>query len=157
MLSCVSSWHHGLKPTIHLCPWNFPGKNTRVGCHLLPQRVLSWDQTCISCGSYIGRQILYHCATSEFDLFLYPSLSVTIKSEEYMWLALYIFWTLLLYTVINLFSCILPCTVLFLEICCFLIKLNAILVGLGLLQWGCTQGPSMWLCWGWSQNHRLPC
>ena len=26
---------HGLKPTRLLCPWNFPGKNTGVGCHSL--------------------------------------------------------------------------------------------------------------------------
>ena len=24
---------HGLYPTRHLCPWDFPGKNTGVGCH----------------------------------------------------------------------------------------------------------------------------
>ena len=24
---------HGLQPTRLLCPWNFPGKSTRVGCH----------------------------------------------------------------------------------------------------------------------------
>ena len=26
---------HGLQPTGLLCPWNFPGKSTRVGCHCL--------------------------------------------------------------------------------------------------------------------------
>ena len=25
---------HGLQPTRLLCPWDFPGKNTGVGCHL---------------------------------------------------------------------------------------------------------------------------
>ena len=29
---------HGLQPTRLFCPWNFPGKNTGVGCHLL-QRI----------------------------------------------------------------------------------------------------------------------
>ena len=28
---------HGLYPTRLLCPWDFPGKNTGVGCHF--QRV----------------------------------------------------------------------------------------------------------------------
>ena len=28
---------HGLQPTKLLCPWNFPGKNTGVGCHFLLQ------------------------------------------------------------------------------------------------------------------------
>ena len=26
---------HGLQPTRLLCPWDSPGKNTGVGCHLL--------------------------------------------------------------------------------------------------------------------------
>ena len=28
---------HGLQPARFLCPWDFPGKNTGVGCHLLLQ------------------------------------------------------------------------------------------------------------------------
>ena len=28
---------HGLYPTRLLCPWDFPGKNTEVGCHFLVQ------------------------------------------------------------------------------------------------------------------------
>ena len=28
---------HGLRPTRLLCPWDSPGKNTGVGCHLLLQ------------------------------------------------------------------------------------------------------------------------
>ena len=34
-----SLWTHGLEPTSLLCPWNFPGKNTGVGCHSLLQRI----------------------------------------------------------------------------------------------------------------------
>ena len=30
---------HGLYPTRFLCPWNFPGKNTGVGCHFLFQGI----------------------------------------------------------------------------------------------------------------------
>ena len=26
---------HGLLPARFLCPWDFPGKNTAVGCHFL--------------------------------------------------------------------------------------------------------------------------
>ena len=46
-----------------LCPWNFPGKNTGVGCHFLLQGS-SWprDQTWVSC---IGRLVLYHGAPRE--------------------------------------------------------------------------------------------
>ena len=32
--SCPALWPYGLYPT-RLCPWNFPGKNTGVGCHFL--------------------------------------------------------------------------------------------------------------------------
>ena len=31
---------HGLQPTRLLCPWDFPGKNTRVGCHFFLQDLL---------------------------------------------------------------------------------------------------------------------
>ena len=44
---CVCVWNHsvvsdslqphGLQPTRLLCPWDFPGKNTGVGCHFLLQ------------------------------------------------------------------------------------------------------------------------
>ena len=34
---------HGLQPARLLCPWNFPVKNTGVGCHFLLQRIfLTW-------------------------------------------------------------------------------------------------------------------
>ena len=42
---------HGLQPTRLLCPWDFPGKNTGVGCHFLLQGGSSRpkDRTCVSC------------------------------------------------------------------------------------------------------------
>ena len=30
---------HGLLPARLLCPWDFPGKNTEVGCHFLLQGI----------------------------------------------------------------------------------------------------------------------
>ena len=40
-LSCLfmsdALGHNGLQPTWFLSPWNFPGKNTEVGCHFLLQ------------------------------------------------------------------------------------------------------------------------
>ena len=59
-LSCV--WLVATPWTTRLlCPWDFPGKNPGVGCHVLLQGT-SWPRglTCVSC---FGRQILYHCAT----------------------------------------------------------------------------------------------
>ena len=44
MLSCQivsnSLQPHGLQPKRILCPWDFPGKNTGVGCHFLLQGIL---------------------------------------------------------------------------------------------------------------------
>ena len=34
-----SLWPHGLQPTRLLCTWEFPGKNTGMGCHFLLQRI----------------------------------------------------------------------------------------------------------------------
>ena len=43
VLSCsvVSNtlWPYGLQPTRLLCPWDFPGKNTGMGCHSLFQGI----------------------------------------------------------------------------------------------------------------------
>ena len=36
---CATLWAHGLQPTRLLCPWNFPGKNTGMGCHFLLQGI----------------------------------------------------------------------------------------------------------------------
>ena len=60
----VTPW--AIKPTRLLCPWNFPGKNTGLSCHLLLQGS-SWPRgwTLISWVSWIGTRILYHCATWE--------------------------------------------------------------------------------------------
>ena len=30
---------HGLGPSRLLCPWDFPGKNTGMGCHFFPQGI----------------------------------------------------------------------------------------------------------------------
>ena len=42
VLSCsvmpYSLWPHGLQPARLHCPWDYPGKNSGVGCHFLLQR-----------------------------------------------------------------------------------------------------------------------
>ena len=51
-------WPHGLLPASFLCSWDFPGKNTGVGCHFLLQEIFPTQ------GSNLGlpycRQTLYH-------------------------------------------------------------------------------------------------
>ena len=39
MQSCPTLWPQGLCSTRLLCPWNFPSKNTGVGCHFLLQGI----------------------------------------------------------------------------------------------------------------------
>ena len=41
--------HHGLQPTRLLCPWDFSGKNTGVGCHFLLQRIFLIQRSNPSC------------------------------------------------------------------------------------------------------------
>ena len=36
---CDSLRPHGLQPTRFLCPWDFPGKSTGLGCHFLLQSI----------------------------------------------------------------------------------------------------------------------
>ena len=55
-------WPHGLWPTRLFCPWDFPGKNTGVGCHIMRRSFQPRDQTHIFC---TGRKILYRWATRE--------------------------------------------------------------------------------------------
>ena len=48
---------HGLSPTRLLCPWNFPGKNTGVGCHFLFQRIFLTQRSnagFLRCGQILG-------------------------------------------------------------------------------------------------------
>ena len=48
---------HGLWPTRLLCPWDSPGKNTRVGCHVLLQGIFPNQRS--NLGLLHCRQILY--------------------------------------------------------------------------------------------------
>ena len=54
--SCSTLWFHGLWPARLLCPWNFPVKNTGVGCHFLPQYTHTYIYICPwnSSGKNIG-------------------------------------------------------------------------------------------------------
>ena len=63
LFSLTLLWPHGLQPARVLCPWNFPGKNTGVGCHF-PLRGSSWprDQTLIFLNWQVGSLPLRHLA-----------------------------------------------------------------------------------------------
>ena len=53
-LTLVTPWP---VPARLLCPWNFPGKNIRVGCHFLLQRIFLTQE--LNPGLLHCRQILY--------------------------------------------------------------------------------------------------
>ena len=57
------------------CPWDFSGKNTRVGCYLL-SRVPSQPKDRTH-GSFTGRWILYHWATQEAQEFNSPQFQMS--------------------------------------------------------------------------------
>ena len=52
-----SLWPHGLQSTRLLCPWDFPGKDTGVGCHFLLQWIFPTQGS--NPGLLHCRQILY--------------------------------------------------------------------------------------------------
>ena len=69
-----SLWPHGLQPARLLCPWNFPGKNIRVGLHFfLWVSSQPRDRTCVSRVSCTVREIFYqqptHTYTHSFILY----------------------------------------------------------------------------------------
>ena len=53
-----SLWSHGLLPARVLCRWDFPGKNTRVGFHVLLQGIFPTQES--NLGLLHCTQILYH-------------------------------------------------------------------------------------------------
>ena len=59
-LTLVAPW---TTPARLLCPWDFPGKNTGVGCHFWLQGIFPIQGRNMSL--LLGRQILYHSATLE--------------------------------------------------------------------------------------------
>ena len=71
--SCPTLQLHGLWLTRILCPWDFPGKNTGVGCHFLFQR-LFLTQGSIPC--------LLHLLPSQEDSLLLSHLGSPTKLRD---------------------------------------------------------------------------
>ena len=53
----------GLQPTRLLCPWDSPGKNTRVGCH------------------FLLHNLLYHCQNTFYGIFLLQGIKLRQESK----------------------------------------------------------------------------
>ena len=67
----------GLQPTRLLCPWDSPGKNAGIGCHVLLQGIFLTQG--LKLGLPYSRQILYHFShqrsPSYFRLEIYLSIA----------------------------------------------------------------------------------
>ena len=60
---------HGLWPTRLLCPWDYPGKNTGVGCHFLFQRIFPTQGSNLCPTWQVDSLPLSHLGNSVFDYF----------------------------------------------------------------------------------------
>ena len=67
ILLFVTSWSVA---TRLLCPWNFPGKNTRVGCHFLIQGTFPTQE------SYLHLSLLLHWQVDSLPLHLFQYISI---------------------------------------------------------------------------------
>ena len=82
--SCPILWFHGLKPARFLCPWDFPGKNTEVGCHILLKGIFPTQRSNLSISQC--RQIFTVCATREAgicDKLGFQTKTVTADEERH--------------------------------------------------------------------------
>ena len=79
--SCPTLQPHGLQPARLLFPWDFPGKNTGVGCHFLLQgifwtqglnlRLLHWQADCLPL-SHLGSPNWFFCLIFSVAVLLTP-------------------------------------------------------------------------------------
>ena len=74
---------HGLQPTRVLCLWDFPGKDTRVGCHFLLQGIFPTQGS--NPGLLHYRQILYCLSWVHLSLFLNGILLSHKKEWNAVW------------------------------------------------------------------------
>ena len=69
--------------------WNFPDKNTGVGCHFLLQGIFPTRyQTWVSYISCIGRRIIYHYTTWEVPLYTQYNYVIIYINHLYIYMVL---------------------------------------------------------------------
>ena len=76
---CAQSLSHGwlfgtpwTEPTRLLCPWNFPGKNTGVGCHIVIKNLLS---------CYLNKSILFYANYTSIKVIFKKSSNSSFKNR----------------------------------------------------------------------------
>ena len=75
-----SLWPHGLQPTRLLCPWEFPGNDTGVGCYFLHQGIFPTQGS--NPGFLHCRQILYRLSYKG-SWSLYPEQNLIQYRKEF--------------------------------------------------------------------------
>ena len=91
--SCPTLWDpmdHS-PPVCLLCPWNSPGKNTRAGCHSLPQGI--FPSQALNPGLLPLRHILY-CLNHKGSLVheeAYSNFSICFPSLNLSWRSLSVY------------------------------------------------------------------
>ena len=86
-----------MEPARLLCPWNFPGKNTRVGCHFLLQGIfltqgsnlhlLHWQANSFPLG-HLGSSPKFHGISLTVDEYRLTSLKCKIPVRKKQWFTL---------------------------------------------------------------------
>ena len=72
---------HGLLLARLLCSWEFPGKNTGVGCYFLLQGIFQTQE--LNPGLLYGRQILYQlsCLAPNFSLEILTEIIIALSES----------------------------------------------------------------------------
>ena len=108
LLSCVRLLRlHGLQPSRLLCPWDFPGKNTGVGCHLLFQGIFLIQDSNLSPALQADSLLLSNPGKAlSYNQDIHVSLHLTdyIISFPHVYTQIYIYiYTVICFNVTNLY------------------------------------------------------
>ena len=107
-LSPDSLQPHGLLPVRLFSPWNFPGKDTGVGCHFLLQRNF------LTQGLNLSLLCLLHWQTDSLTL-------VPPVKPNYIYIYIYIFMCVCIYIYIYIYMYIYICVCVCVCVCLFLL------------------------------------
>ena len=79
----TNSWQpRGLQPTRLLCPWDFPGKSTGMGCHFLLHGIFPTQRS--NLGLLHCRQILYCLSHEGTQIYAMCNRNILLMSSKLM-------------------------------------------------------------------------
>ena len=74
-------WPHGPQPSRLLCPWNFPGKNTGVGCHFFLQGIFLTQRLKLCLPHWQADSLALCCTASSAYYSLYIQVCPRVMEE----------------------------------------------------------------------------